>query len=167
MVIGEFMEKVERRAVRVYVIENNKVVAIKYKEGNRKSGYYDIPGGKIEQGESSKQTAIREVKEETGLDISKLKNKGIMTLEYPDRIYYFDILFTNKYKGETQEFEENTSEWIDINELLKSDKVLSDTIILKQPYLKDLLNDDVNIKIYIKVDENENILDVKYGIYKK
>ena len=42
------------------------VVATKYKQGN-KDGYYDIPGGKIEEEEFSEQTAIREMKEETGL----------------------------------------------------------------------------------------------------
>lgn len=36
-------------------------------QGNKKEGYYDIPGGKFEDGEIPKQTAIREMKEETGI----------------------------------------------------------------------------------------------------
>ena len=54
------MEKIIRKAVRCYLIKDNKVVVIKYKKENKKFGYYDIPGGKIEDGENSEQTAIRE-----------------------------------------------------------------------------------------------------------
>ena len=79
------MDKPTRKAVRCYLIKDNKVVAIKYKKGNRKEGYYDIPGGKIEEGETAKQTAIREMKEETRIDVKNLKYKGIITKEYPDR----------------------------------------------------------------------------------
>ena len=46
------MDKPIRKAVRCYLIKDNKVVVTKYKEGNKKSGYYEIPGGKIEEGEN-------------------------------------------------------------------------------------------------------------------
>ena len=104
------------------MIKDNKVVVTKYKKGNRKEGYYDIPGGKIEEGEIPKQTAIREMKEETGIDIKNLKYKGIMTIEYPDRKFVFDVFVCNDCEGELQEFEENTAEWIEINDLLKKKK---------------------------------------------
>ena len=39
------MDKKIRNAVRTILMENNKVVVIKYK--NHDTGYYDIPGGKI------------------------------------------------------------------------------------------------------------------------
>ena len=71
------MDKPIRKAVRCYLIKDNEVVVTKYKKGNKKEGYYDIPGGKIEEGESPKQTAIREMKEETGIEIQNLKYKGI------------------------------------------------------------------------------------------
>lgn len=105
------MDKPIRKAVRCYLIKDNEVVVTKYKKGNKKEGYYDIPGGKIEEGESPKQTAIREMKEETGIEIQNLKYKGIMTIEYPDRLFIFDTFITKEYEGEPQEFEENTSEW--------------------------------------------------------
>lgn len=52
------MEKPIRNAVRCYVIKDNKVVVIKYKKGSKKEGYYDIPGGKIEEGENPKHVVI-------------------------------------------------------------------------------------------------------------
>lgn len=158
------MEKTIRKAVRCYLIKDDKVVVIKYKEGNKKLGYYDIPGGKIEEGENPEQTAIREMKEETGLKVGNLKYKGNMIIEYPNRIFDFDVFVTNESEGETQEFEENTSEWIDIKELLQKEKILSNIMILDRFFIKGLIDDKYNFKMHIQVDEKENILDVKYKL---
>ena len=113
------MDKPIRKAVRCFLIKSNKVVVTKYKEGNKKAGYYEIPGGKIEEGETPEQTTIREMKEETGLKIKNLKYKGQIIIEYPNRIFDFDVFICNECEGKPQDFEENTSEWIEINELLK------------------------------------------------
>ncbi len=158
------MDRPIRKAVRCYLIKDEKVVVTKYKEGNKKFGYYDIPGGKIEEGETSKRTAIREMKEETGLKVENLKYKGNMIIEYPNRIFDFDVFITNESEGEPQEFEENTSEWIEINELLQKEKILSNIMILDRFFIKGLIDDKYNFKMHIQVDEKENILDVKYKL---
>lgn len=160
------MDKPIRKAVRCYLIKDNEVVVTKYKKGNKKEGYYDIPGGKIEEGESPKQTAIREMKEETGIEIQNLKYKGIMTIEYPDRLFIFDTFITKEYEGEPQEFEENTSEWIDIDELLKKEKILSNIILLDKFLIKGLIDDNRNFNLHIKMDEQENILGIDYNLEK-
>ena len=116
------MDKPIRKAVRCYLVKDKKVVVTKYKEGNKKAGYYEIPGGKIEEGETPEQTAIREMKEETGLKIKNLKYKGKMIIEYPNRIFDFEVFICNECEGKPQDFEENTSQWIEINELLKKKK---------------------------------------------
>lgn len=87
------MDKPIRKAVRCYLIDNNKIVVTKYNEPNKKAGYYEIPGGKIEEGETPEQTAIREMYEETGMDVKNLKNKGNLTIEYPDRKFEFIVFF--------------------------------------------------------------------------
>ena len=160
------MDKQIRKAVRCYLIKDNEVVVTKYKKGNKKEGYYDIPGGKIEEGETPKQTAIREMKEETGIEIQNLKYKGIMTREYPDRMFIFDTFISKEYEGEPQEFEENTSEWIDIDELLKKEKILSNIILLDKFLIKGLIDDNRNFNLHIKVDEQENILGIDYNVEK-
>lgn len=161
------MEKTIRKAVRCYLIKENKVLVTKYKEENKKAGYYDIPGGKIEKGETPEQTAIREMKEETGVEVENLKYKGNMIIEYPNRIFDFDVFITNENKGEPQEFEENTSEWIEIKELLQKEKILSSIMILDRFFIKGLVNDQYNFKMHIQIDEKENILDVKYRMEEK
>jgi len=161
------MDKPVRRAVRCYLIKDNKVIVTKYNKGNKKEGYYDIPGGKIDDDELPKQTAIREMKEETGIDIKSLKYKGIITIEYPDRKFLFDVFISSEYEGNPNDFEENTSEWIEINELLQKEKILSNIIILDRFFIKGLIGDNYNFNMHITVDEQENILDINYNLKTK
>ena len=153
-----------RKAVRCYLIKDDKVLVTKYKEGNKKSEYYDIPGGKIEEGENPEHTAIREMKEETGIKVRNLKYKGNMIVEYPNRIFDFDVFITNEYDGNVQEFEDNISEWIDIKELLQKEKILSNIMVLDRFFIKGLIDDNYNFKMNIKIDDNENILDINYRL---
>lgn len=158
------MEKPVRKAVRCYLIKDEKVAVIKYNKDNKKSEYYDIPGGKIENGETSKQTAIREMREETGLEVKNLRYKGKMIIEYPDRIIDFDVFISNEYEGELKEAEENIAEWIEINSLLQKEKILSCILILNSFFIKGLINDNCNFEMNIEIDEEENILSVNYKI---
>lgn len=147
------MKKV-RKAVRTFLIENDKIIAIKYKREINKD-YYDIPGGKIEENETSLQASIREFKEETGIEIIKPEYKGNVIIEYPNRIFDFDIYVVNKYKGEPKEFEENYSMWIDIQKLMKEEKVFPTIEILKCI----LNNEEISLKIYC--DENHKITGIE------
>ncbi len=158
------MEKKVRKAVKCFLIRNNKVVVTKYKVGNIKEGYYDIPGGKIEEGETPEETAKREFREETGMIVKNLKRRGTIVTEYPDRIFTFETFVTDTYEGEPKEFEENTSEWIEIDELLKKDKLLSNIIMLDRFFIKGLLCESCNFEVHICVNEDEEVLNVEYKI---
>lgn len=103
------------------------------------------------------------MKEETGIDIEDLENKGSMIIEYPNRIFDFNVFVCNECKGEPKEFQENKSEWIDIGELLQKEKILSNIMILDRFFIKSLICKDIKFDMYIKVDEDENILEIKYS----
>ena len=133
------MDKKIRKAVRAYLIKDNKIVVINYKTHD--IGYYDIPGGKIEDGESSEETSIREFKEETGITILKQHFIGNSTIEYPERIFEFDVFIVDEYFGEPLEFEENKSMWINVEDLYKETKIFPSVEVIK--YLKNNMN--VNI----------------------
>ena len=145
------MNKKIRKAVRTYLMKDNKVVIIQYKDHD--SGYYDIPGGKIEDGEAAYETSIREYKEETGITIIKQHCIGHNTIEYPERIFEFDIFIVDEYSGEPLEFEENKSMWFNIADLYKETKLFPSIEVIK--YLKD------NMNVKVDCDSNHKILSIE------
>lgn len=160
------MDKPIRKAVRCYLIKGNKIVAICNKDDkvSNKNGFYDIAGGKIEEGETPMQAAIREMKEETGLVISNLKEKGKMIIEYPHRIFDFTIFTTKECEGTPQDFEENSSEWIEIDELLQKEKLLPNSLILSRFFRRALLENNCTFEMNIVVDDEENVISAKYDL---
>ena len=158
------MNKPIRKAVRCYLIKDNKVVVTKYKAGSIKEGYYDIPGGKIEEGEIPKEAAIREMQEETGLQVLDLKYKGKLIIEYPKKVFELSVFISHECNGEPQEFEENISEWIKIDELLQKERKLATIVPLDKAFIKGLIDDGYSFFMNIQVDENENVLNIEYGI---
>jgi len=59
-------------AATIVINENNEILLIK---GPRRG--WEMPGGQVEEGESLKEAAIRETKEETGIDVEVLRFCGI------------------------------------------------------------------------------------------
>lgn len=149
------MVKKTRNAVRTFLIKDNKVVCIKYKIGN--VGYFDIPGGKIEVGETPYTTAIREFREETGIQIDDLEKLGNIIVEYPNRIYNMEIFSANKYNGIPKEFIENESFWIPIKDLVKKKNRYAITYLLQSEFQNELKEKNINIKFF--VDDNHKVLD--------
>ena len=144
------MDKIIRKAVRTYLIEDDKVIVINYK--NHDTGYYDIPGGKINDNETADEASIREFKEETGITITKQNCIGHSIVEYPERIYDFDVFIVDEYSGEPLEFEENKSMWFNINDLYQEAKLFSSVEVIK--YLKD------NMNVKVVCDSNHKILSI-------
>lgn len=148
------MEKKIRNAVRTFLIRDNQVVCTRYKISN--VGYIDIPGGKIEINETPQQAAIRECKEETGIDISELEKLGNVIIEYPDRIYNMEVFLANKYKGLPQEFDENEAFWMPIKDLVREKNRYAITYLLQPEFQNGLKTKNIQIKFL--VDKNHKVL---------
>ena len=61
-------------AVFVFIRDENAILLVKQNYGKR---YWSLPGGVVETGESISHAAIREVKEETGLEIEIRRVVGL------------------------------------------------------------------------------------------
>lgn len=68
------------------IIEKGKVLLIKHREDATGRGYWVIPGGGIDDDESEAQCVIREVKEETNLDV-KIEDLLFDEPGHPDGVY--------------------------------------------------------------------------------
>lgn len=111
-----------------------------------------FPGGHIKKGEDIISSVIREVKEETGLDIKDPILCGIEEYknnnEY-DR--YLTFLFkTNKFKGKLKSSNEGKVYWINRDELLNSDNLSLDLDLI----YKVMNSDKLSELIYYKEDKN-------------
>ena len=77
-----------------------------------------FPGGHVEPGESIVDSAVREVKEETGLDVKYPKICGIKWWEVSKNKRYVVLLFkTNEYCGALQSSDEGKVFWAKLDEL--------------------------------------------------
>ena len=60
--------KLKVRATAI-LIEQDKILLVEQQVGSKGNRNWSLPGGTLEQGETLEQCVIREVKEETGLDV--------------------------------------------------------------------------------------------------
>ncbi len=56
----------------VAVIKDNKILMVRRQSNDYLGGVYELPGGGVDDGETIIDGAIRELKEETGLDVSRI-----------------------------------------------------------------------------------------------
>ena len=78
-----------------------------------------FPGGHVEPQESFVRSVIREVKEETGLDITDVQLCGMKQWTQRDGEFRYIVLFykTDKFTGELKSSREGEVFWIDKNDL--------------------------------------------------
>ena len=78
-----------------------------------------FPGGHVEERESFVASVIREVREETGLDISHVQLCGVKQFTHKDGDYRYIVFFykTNVFSGTLKSSEEGKVFWIDKQQL--------------------------------------------------
>lgn len=94
---------------------------------------YDLPGGKIELTESVDEGLVREVKEETGIDVSVRKLLGVedilfkVTFREPQEVWHSVMLYyaCDKIGGEisTDGFDEHETSYAQAAEWVELDRV--------------------------------------------
>ena len=104
--------------VLTYVTDGDRILMIMKKTGLG-SGYINAPGGHIELEETKTEAAIRETKEETGLTVSNLEERGVLRFQFKDGLRMLGyVFFTSTWEGELiDECEETKPFWTDISTL--------------------------------------------------
>ncbi|MBQ2259591.1 MAG: 8-oxo-dGTP diphosphatase [Spirochaetales bacterium] len=124
------------RCVLTYLFDRDRVLLIEKKKGMG-TGYINAPGGHIELEETKLEAAIREAKEETGLDVSDLKERGTLYFQFKDGIRMLGyVFFAYSYSGELiDECEETKPFWCKVSELDYS-RMWEDDILWLPPALE-------------------------------
>ena len=86
------------RVVAALIVKDNKIFAAKRAYGFLK-GKWELPGGKIETGETPEQAIVREIKEELATEIKVNKFVTNVVYEYPEFILDMDVFDCSVISG--------------------------------------------------------------------
>ena len=125
-----------------YIEQNGKYLMLHrtVKENDENKDKWIGVGGKFEDKESPEECAVREIKEETGLNARKLDFRGIVTFvsdKWPTE--YMHLFTCTDFDGDIIKCDEGELEWIDKNDLLRlnlweGDKIFLRLIADKRPF---------------------------------
>ena len=131
------------KTVLIYLKKDNKYLMLlrNKKENDLNEGKWIGIGGHIEQNETTEEALIREVKEETNLDLISYKSRGYIHFindEYEEIMYLFT---SDNFEGNLIECNEGTLKWIDEKDILnlnlwEGDRIFLPTLLYKEEEIK-------------------------------
>lgn len=98
--------------------KEDKVLVAKRPSGKPYSGYWEFPGGKIEDNEVSKDALIRELYEELGIKVITAQPLFKHTHAYPDKIVLLDLWWVTEFSGYPYSKENQMLRWVTYAEML-------------------------------------------------
>lgn len=108
----------------IFDTDNNKILVSKRRENQSYAGYWELPGGKLEPGETALSALSRELFEE--VDIKVLTAEYITTLynDYPEFLVTLNVYKIISYDGVPFGKESQETKWISLSELNNLDFLL-------------------------------------------
>lgn len=104
-----------------FLIKNNNQVLLAYKKRGFGQGKWNGVGGKVEKGETPLGSAIREIKEEIGVEALSIKELGFIEFVWPEIKKDFNtichIFLINDWSGQEKESEECRPSWFAFDQI--------------------------------------------------
>lgn len=99
------------------ILKDNKVFSARRKEGGHLSGYWEFPGGKLEEGESPEQCLARELKEELKINVRIGPYIGESVFDYGTTIVRLIAYEVEHLAGTIELVDHDEMRWLSFNEL--------------------------------------------------
>ena len=155
--------------VLVFLIRKDKDKNLEVCLGKRKTKYahgmWNAPGGKVRSGEDILDAAVREVKEETGLEISKkcLKKRAKIFYNESTGNCIVNAFVCENWKGKLTETKEIAARWLDIDEIpyenmWENDKLWWPSIFAGKSIKGEIWHDENNHVIKSKLKEVRKLI---------
>lgn len=97
-------------------------------------------GGKKEDDETIEECAIREVKEETGLQVNLLVKAGDLEFIYPENSEFITVFICTDYSGQLQDCDEGTLRFIKKKDILSLNLWEGDRIFLQKMFNQEIFH---------------------------
>lgn len=106
-------------AVGIIINSEQEIYITQRIKGSHLADFWEFPGGKVEQdlGESPEQALYRELYEEVGIDVTQANLLTTLEYDYPDRNLKLHFFMVDKWKGEPEGCEGQSSRWAAIAQL--------------------------------------------------
>ncbi|MFT5503404.1 MAG: 8-oxo-dGTP diphosphatase [Gammaproteobacteria bacterium] len=85
--------------------------------GKHLAGFWELPGGKVETGESREDALKRELAEEISIIVITMRSFMDVTHRYEDRTIFLDVWFVDAFEGQVESREQQELKWVDTNDL--------------------------------------------------
>jgi len=109
----------KKKILTLCIIHQHPKILLGMKKRGHGEGKWNGFGGKVEEGETIEEAAIREMKEESGVKIKKMNKLGIAEFIYQDGSGNMEvhIFYVKEFKGSPIESEEMKPKWFDVDKI--------------------------------------------------
>lgn len=125
----------------VYIEYEDQILLLHRQNHVSQGNKWGIPGGKVEKNESPREAVIREVREETGLDISKnsIETLKPVYIEYSEKNHFVYHAFRTRFVGDPAsvkiDFKEHKGfTWVTPSDALKMDLLMDEDTCIQKDY---------------------------------
>ncbi len=105
-----------KHVVAALIRKGDRIFATQRGYGEMKGGW-EFPGGKLLEGETSRQALVREIREELAVEISVGRLYEVIDYDYPDFHLHMECFFCTLIRGEIELNEHMAARWLTREEL--------------------------------------------------
>jgi 8-oxo-dGTP diphosphatase len=98
-------------AVGVLIREDGWFLLTSRPSGKPYAGYWEFPGGKVEQGETTLQALCRELREEIGIEVQTAVAWKVEVVDYPHSLVRLHFFKVTGWSGALQMREQQSFQW--------------------------------------------------------
>lgn len=121
----------------ILINDNNEILIAKRKIDKSMGGYWEFPGGKIEDGETPKESLIRELKEEMNINIKIIEYFGESIYDYVDFKINLIAYICEITEGEISLTDHSEIKWVKKDEFNEYKIALADIYFVSKLQNKD------------------------------
>lgn len=99
-------------------MRDGKLLVAERPEGKPYSGYWEFPGGKVEENEEGVTAIKRELHEELGINVIHAERWFEHLHAYPEKTVYLELWRVTEFTGEPESRENQILRWASYEEIL-------------------------------------------------